>query len=450
MTFARHLALRRASQSVRARPFRGLIRRSLASDTLPTAPDTTGFEPPIESLFVEERKDEGLREDLKRAYYNRNTLLHTTAKFGSEVEPHHKLNDVYVNPPLPSEVSVESLIASQTHFGHSTSLWHPANSRYIFGVREGIHIISSDITAAHLRRAAKVVSGVAERAGIILFVGTRKGHERTVVRAAELAGAYHLFDRWVPGTITNGSKILERCTAHVVDEFDRKVEGFENQLAEHPALKPDLVVCLNPLENYVMLHECGLANIPTIGIVDTDINPTWVTYPIPANDDSLRSVALIACTLGRAGHAGQLARRQAAVDGKVSYLPPTRLHLRKKDENNSSASGSENEGQELDPLVLQSRTRMGHGTNFFESGRSPRDGGTVLGSSSGKPRMIGSDQPLGEDAASEETRATPGKGPTLASDRDLRPPDQGNASNGPARQAKREDSELEQGGSQAR
>jgi len=71
----------------------------------------------------------------------------------------------------------------------------------------------------------------------------------------------------------------------VVDEHDQDIPGFEKQLIERASLKPDLVVCLNPLENYVLLRECGQHNIPTIGIIDTDADPTWVTYPIPANDD---------------------------------------------------------------------------------------------------------------------------------------------------------------------
>jgi len=105
----------------------------------------------------------------------------------------------------------------------------------------------------------------------------------------------------------------------VVDEFDREAAGFNDQLVEKSVLKPDLVVCLNPLENYVMLHECGLAGIPTIGIIDTDANPTWVTYPIPANDDSIRSVQVIAGVLGRAGQEGQKRRKQAALLGTVTY-----------------------------------------------------------------------------------------------------------------------------------
>lgn len=71
----------------------------------------------------------------------------------------------------------------------------------------------------------------------------------------------------------------------MVDQNDQEMPEYKPQLKERAALKPDLVVCLNPLENYVLLHECGTNGIPTIGIIDTDANPTWVTYPIPANDD---------------------------------------------------------------------------------------------------------------------------------------------------------------------
>lgn len=230
-------------------------------------------------------------------------------------QPHKLLS----NPPRPSEVTLELLLASQAHMGHSTSLWNPANSRYIFGIRQGIHIISLDATAAHLRRAAKVVSGVTERGGVVLFVGTRPGFDRCVVRAAELARGCHLFERWTPGSITNGQQILGKCKMKVVDEFDRDVAGFEEQLLDRPALKPDLVVCLNPLECKVLLHECALANIPTIGVIDTDANPTWVTYPIPANDDSLRCVQVIAGVLGRAGQEGVEKRLAAAQMGHTTY-----------------------------------------------------------------------------------------------------------------------------------
>lgn len=157
---------------------------------------------------------------------------------------------------------------------------------------------------------------------MVLFVGTREGQDRVVARAAQLAKGYHLFERWIPGSITNGQQILGRCRTKVVDEFDNDVPGFEDQLLDRPVLRPDLVVCVNPLENYVLLHECALNNIPTIGVIDTNADPTWVTYPIPANDDSLRCIQVIAGVLGRAGEAGQKQRLAAAAQGQVTY-PPT-------------------------------------------------------------------------------------------------------------------------------
>lgn len=221
---------------------------------------------------------------------NHSTLKHvkkSTGTLGSILEPYYEPHKLVTQPPSPKDVTLELLMASQAHIGHSTSLWNPGNQRYIYGIRQGVHIISLEVTAAHLRRAAKVVEGVAYHGGLVLFVGTRDGQDRCVVKAARLAKGCHLFQRWIPGSITNGDQLLVRGRLKAVDELDQEIGGevFEEKLADHRSLKPDLVVCLNPIENYVLLHECGLHNIPTIGIVDTDADPTWVTYPIPANDD---------------------------------------------------------------------------------------------------------------------------------------------------------------------
>lgn len=208
-----------------------------------------------------------------------------TSKLGSVVKKHYQPHALVINPPKPSDVTLELLMASQSHLGHSTSLWNPANQRYIFGVRQGVHIISLETTAAHLRRAAKVVEGVAYHGGLILFVGTRPGQSSAVVKAAQLAKGCHLFERWIPGSITNGDRILAKCGIKAVDKDDEVLDGFEDKIEKWRSLRPDLVVVMNPLENYILLHECGLNNIPTIGVIDTDADPTWVTYPIPANDD---------------------------------------------------------------------------------------------------------------------------------------------------------------------
>lgn len=246
---------------------------------------------------------------------------------GSSITPYYQPHTLLTNPPSPSDITLELLLASGAHLGHNTSLWNPGNAKYIFGIRDGIHILSLETTAAHLRRACKIVSEVTRRGGLVLFVGTRAGQDRCVVKAAEMAGGCHLFDKWIPGSITNGQQILGECRIKVVDELDRDIPGFEEQLLDRSVLKPDLVVCLNPMENYVLLHECGLNNIPTIGVIDTNADPTWVTYPIPANDDSLRCVQVIAGVLGRAGEAGNKIRLEAASEGKVTYKPAQGLKM---------------------------------------------------------------------------------------------------------------------------
>jgi len=285
-------------------------------------------------------------------------------KLGSDIAPHYEPHTLLANPPTPADVTLELLLASEAHQGHATSLWNPANARYIQGIRQGIHIISLEATAAHLRRTAKVVQEVSRRGGLVLFVGTREGQQGAVVRAAQLAKGYHLFERWIPGSITNGQQILGRCRTKVINEKDEEVPGFEDQLYDRPVLRPDLVVCLNPLENYVLLHECALNNIPTVGVIDTNTDPTWVTYPIPANDDryvlamqgqsnflilsSLRCIQVIAGVLGRAGEAGQKQRLAAAENGQITFRPANKLWWPSHDLSEGEQASSPNLA-ELDP-----------------------------------------------------------------------------------------------------
>lgn len=275
-------------------------------------------------------------------------------RVGSVVQQSFDPSSLLRDPPKPEDVTLELLMASQTHMGHHTSLWNPANQRYIYGARAGIHIISLEETAAALRRAARVVEEVAYLGGLMLFVGNRKGQMEVTARSAEMAGACHLFSRWVPGTITNRDQILGRGGLHVVDERDQPMQGFEGHLTERRPLMPELVVVLNPLENYTMLQECAQENIPTIGLIDTDADPTQVTYVIPGNDDrcvlsiylptycsplpptppcftysmpfantvrtnSLRSVSVIAGVLGRAGERGQARRKADANKGVCTW-----------------------------------------------------------------------------------------------------------------------------------
>ncbi|KAI1855081.1 hypothetical protein JX265_012269 [Neoarthrinium moseri] len=290
--------------------------------TLKTSPEAKK----TPSLFMQTAKPARKRpvapDTTKQDWEDAQALRKSMRGVGTTVQPVYSPNDVFRNPPGPKDVTLELLMASQAHMGHHTSVWNPANARYIHGIRQGIHIISLEETAAHLRRAARVVEEVAYRGGLILFVGTRPGQTQIVTQSARLADACHLFTKWTPGTITNSDKILPGLPMKIVDQHDNELEGFDQHLMERRALVPDLVVCLNPLENFVMLHECGLANIPTIGVIDTNTEPTWVTYAIPANDDSLRCLAVIGSVLGRAGEAGNKRRLQDAQKGVVAWETP--------------------------------------------------------------------------------------------------------------------------------
>ncbi|KIW28454.1 ribosomal protein S2 [Cladophialophora immunda] len=259
--------------------------------------------------------------NLKELNRHRRAMQRATRQ-GTHLSQTYDPSTILRRPPTVDELTLPMLLANQTHLGHHTSLWNPSNSGYIFGVRDGIHIISLDITYAYLKRAAKVVQAVAERGGIILFIGTRKGMEEIIVNSAKLAEGYHIFHRWVPGALTNGQQILGDCGVKVVDIHDNQLPQYDDILSRgyHQVMRPDLVVCMNPIENQVCLHECGIFNVPTIGVIDTDANPTWVTYPIPANDDSLRSISLIGGVLGNAGKEGQRLRKlRAATEGRATY-----------------------------------------------------------------------------------------------------------------------------------
>lgn len=229
------------------------------------------------------------------------------SKLGSE------LSDVYIPhkeifyPAKAKNLSIAKLLAAGCHLGHSRSLYRSSNQPYIYGEYKGIHIIDLEQTLAHLKKAAKIVEGVAAKGGIILYVGTREGQARALEVAAQRSNGYFVTSKWVAGTLTNATEIStwERQEVDLGDvPTKRELTPSE---AKH-IVKPDLIVVLNPTENRVLLNEAIHTRVPTIGIIDTDSEPSLVTYPIPANDDSIRSTTLIAGVLSKAGEVGYKTR----------------------------------------------------------------------------------------------------------------------------------------------
>ncbi|EJS43494.1 mrp4p [Saccharomyces arboricola H-6] len=238
-----------------------------------------------------------------------------TAKLGATISKiYYPHKDIFY-PPLPENVTVENLLSAGVHLGQSTSLWRSSTQSYIYGEYKGIHIIDLNRTLSYLKRAAKVVEGVSESGGIILFLGTRQGQKRGLEEAAKKTHGYYVSTRWIPGTLTNSTEISGIWEKQEIDSHDIRTERSLSPNETSRQAKPDLLIVLNPTENRNALLEAIKSRVPTIAIIDTDSEPSLVTYPIPGNDDSLRSVNLLLGVLARAGQRG-LQNRLAKNDKK--------------------------------------------------------------------------------------------------------------------------------------
>jgi small subunit ribosomal protein S2 len=159
---------------------------------------------------------------------------------------------------------------------------------YAYGIRAGITIIDLDQTLPLLRRATNLVRAIARRRGQILFIGTRPDLQPVVHKAAQRIGnqGYSVGDRWIPGTLTNRKHFFG-------SDIDNRFKAI-----------PDLVILLNPMQNTNAIRECAAQHVPTIGIIDSNVDPRIVMYPIPANDENTRTAELIAGILSIAGREG--------------------------------------------------------------------------------------------------------------------------------------------------
>ncbi|EFP92586.1 uncharacterized protein PGTG_18718 [Puccinia graminis f. sp. tritici CRL 75-36-700-3] len=240
------------------------------------------------------------------------------------------------HPTQISDLTLATLITATTHLGHNKALTCPTNFPLIYGVRSDIAIIDARQTLSYLRRACNVIRETVFNDGIVLFSNGVPGTEKAIKQASERLAdnGYSLGIRpngkgasWVRGTLTNATEVLKRprqvakqlrlanpSSSSSSSGSNEDPQRNKQQQAENlEALKflPSLIVLFNPRESRVLLREAALKQIPTIAIIDSDVDPRVVTYPIPANDDSVRSVQLIAGVLSRAGQEGLLKRKES-------------------------------------------------------------------------------------------------------------------------------------------
>ncbi len=219
-----------------------------------------------------------------------------------------------------SVVGMSNLLEAGVHFGHKTNRWNPKMGKYIYTSRKSIYIIDLQKTQKLIEFAYSQVAAVAENGGQVLFVGTKKQAQDPVRVVAERTGMHYVNSRWLGGTLTNFNTIKSRInrmteiekmeeegTFSVLpkkeviqikkeyDKLNRFLGGIRNMKKV-----PDLLFIVNPEKELNAIKEAKILGIPVVGIVDTNCDPDLVDYVIPANDDAVRSVELIANVMGNA------------------------------------------------------------------------------------------------------------------------------------------------------
>ena len=213
-----------------------------------------------------------------------------------------------------SVVSMKELLESGVHFGHATRRWNPKMARYIYTARNGIYIIDLQKTANEIEKAYQVLNGIVANGGKVLFVGTKKQAQEAVKEEATRCGHFYVDQRWLGGTLTN-FKTIRRRIKRLKDLYKMEEDGTFNLLPKKEVAQlkherekleknlggikemtkvPDALFIVDPRKEHNAILEARKLNIPVFGIVDTNCDPDDVDYVIPANDDAIRAVKLVA------------------------------------------------------------------------------------------------------------------------------------------------------------
>ncbi len=211
-------------------------------------------------------------------------------------------------------ISMKQLLEAGVHFGHQTRRWNPKMAEYIFAERNGIYIIDLQKTVKKIEEAYDFMKEVGASGKPILFVGTKKQAQNAIVDEAKRCGQYYVSERWLGGMLTNHKTIstrikrlndIERMEEDGTFEKLSKKEVFKLK-AEHEKLEkflggirdmkgmPGALFIVDPKKERIAVKEARILGIPIVGIVDTNCDPDDVDYIIPANDDAIRAVKLIA------------------------------------------------------------------------------------------------------------------------------------------------------------
>lgn len=216
---------------------------------------------------------------------------------------------------------IKQLFEAGVHFGHQTSRWNPKMAKYIYGKKDGIHIINLDQTVAQLDRASDFLKEVAGRGRQVLFVGTRKQAKEIVKSAAESVGMPCVTERWLGGMLTNQHtivsqikklKLLEKrmASGELANRYSKlEVQRIQEEIdtlniryggIKEMRGKPGAIVVLDAVTDRNAITEAQKLRVPVVAVCDSNANPTGIDYVIPANDDALAGLRLIIDQLAEA------------------------------------------------------------------------------------------------------------------------------------------------------
>ena len=216
-------------------------------------------------------------------------------------------------------IKFEDLLDTGAHFGHVTRKWHPNYKPYILMEKNGVHIINLEETLISFNKAINFIQSVVKKNGEVLFVGTKKQAKDIVQQEADRCGMFYIVERWLGGSLTNfttikksikrlkslekeGSSLYENLTKKETQMLNRERVKLSDQ---HRGIKdmrkpPDAIVVVDGQYEETAIKEATSMGIPVVAIVDSNTDPDKINYPIPANDDSLRTIQLLIGSIANA------------------------------------------------------------------------------------------------------------------------------------------------------
>ena len=207
--------------------------------------------------------------------------------------------------------TMRQLLEAGVHFGHHTRRWNPKMEPYIFGVRNGIHIINLEQTVPLLHRALDALREVVAGGGRVLFVGTKRQAQTRIAEAAKRSGQYYVNHRWLGGMLTNWKTISQSIKR--LKQMDEQLSQADTGLTKKETLQltnardkleralggirdmgglPDILFIIDTNKESIAVKEANKLNIPVVAVIDSNSDPEGITFPIPGNDDALRAIDL--------------------------------------------------------------------------------------------------------------------------------------------------------------